>query len=175
MNPDYRMKLELLAAYNNGWQQVHYFSREEKEELLRRMNRAKLKINKEEIHVEGINLPIGLDLEIGKEDVGVIRFNVRPAEGIETVMTETETAPDEAVPVPMMPEQHYREAMRLLSEFGGRVDGDLYTTNTLIRALTHSVLAAVRESLDYEANHPAPTPTPPIEPPVRFEEDDDRP
>jgi hypothetical protein len=67
------------------------------------------------------------------------------------------------------PEDHYQEAMRLLSISAG---GDLMSTNVLIRALTHMVGAAIRDALDYTAGKETPTP---IDPALRFEEDEDRP
>lgn len=67
------MEETLLRLFGKGWQEVPYFGEEQKNQLLRRITRARLYLNK---HRKS-NFPIELDFEIGEEDAGIIRFNVR--------------------------------------------------------------------------------------------------
>lgn len=87
-------------------------------------------------------------------------------------MTEYMREEYEVGPRKMTPEEHYNEAMQLIS--GSTNVGDpMMRTAILIEALTQAMLGGLRDGLDYSARHPsspAVAPSPPL-----FEEDDSRP
>lgn len=67
------MESTLLVLFGKGWQELPYVGEEEKSQILRRIARARIYLNR---HRKS-TFPIELDFEIGEGDAGVIRLNVR--------------------------------------------------------------------------------------------------